>query len=121
MALSTIESECIALSQSLCDTIPIIQLMWKMKERSYNVCSTAPKVTFKVFEDNEGAMELARFPKMRPSRKHANQMCHHFRSYVFSGDAEMFHIDTKVKIGEMFTKPLQNEQCLKLRLKFMGF
>ena len=60
------------------------------------MCSTASNATCEVFEDKEGDMELARFPKMRPRTKHVNQMHHHFRSSVSNGDAEIFHIDTKV-------------------------
>ena len=92
-----------------------------MKERGYKVGSTAPKVTCKVFEDNEGALELARFPKMRPRTKHINQMYHHFRSYISNGDIEIYPINTSVQIGDMFTKPLSREQFCKLRLKLMGF
>ena len=81
-----------------------------MKERGYNACSTVPKTAYKVFEDNEGAMELAIFPKMRPRTKHVKQMCHHFRSYVSNGDVDMFPIDAKAHIGDMFTKPLPKEK-----------
>ena len=72
--------------------------------------STTPKVTCKVFEENEGAMELARFPKMTPRTKYINQMHHHFRSYASNGDAEMFPFDAKVQIGDISTKPLPKEQ-----------
>ena len=75
-----------------------------MKERGHNVCSTAPKVTCEVFEDNEGAMELA----------HINQICHNFISCVSSGDVEMFPIDAKVQIEDKFVKPPPKEQFLKL-------
>ena len=74
-----------------------------MKARGHNVCSTTSKVTYKVFEDNEGSLELARFPKMRPRTKHINQMHHHFRSYVSSDEVKMFSISTKEQIGDMFT------------------
>ena len=67
-----------------------------MKERGYNVCSTQPKVTCKVFEDNEEDTELAIFPKMRQRTKNINQMHHQFRSYVSNGDVDICPIDTKV-------------------------
>ena len=87
-----------------------MQLTREMKERGYNACSTVPKVTFEVFEDDEGAMELARFPKMRPRTIRIKQMHHYFRSYVSNGDVETFPIDTKVQIGDMFTKTLPKEK-----------
>ena len=121
VALSATEAECIASSQALRDAIPIMQLMLEIEELGCNVCSTVPKVTCKVFEDNEGSMELAMFPKIRPRTKHINQMFHDFMSCVSIGDAEIFPIYTKVQIGYIFTKPLSKEQFLKLRLKLMGF
>ena len=66
-------------------------------------------------------MELARFPKMRPRTKYINQMHCHFRSYACSGDIEMFHINTRVQVEDMFTKPLPKKKILKLRLKLIGF
>ena len=118
VALSATEAECIASSQALRDAIPIMQLMLEIEELGCNVCSTVPKVTCKVFEDNEGSMELARFPKMIPRTKHINQMHHHFRSsYVSNGNAEIF----KVQIVCIFAKPLPKEQFQKLLLKLMGF
>ena len=98
-----------------------MQLIKEMKARGYNVCSTTPKVTCKAFEDNEGALELTRFPKMRPRTKHINQIYHHFRHDVSSGKVEMFPISTKEQIGDMFAKPLPMDQFRKLRRKLMGF
>ena len=72
--------------------------MREMKESGHNERSTAPKVTCEVFEDNEGVIELARFPKMISRTNHINQMHYHFRSYVSGGDSETFPIDTKVQI-----------------------
>ena len=98
-----------------------MQLIKEIKEKGFDVKVASPQVTCKVFEDNEGALELARFPKMRPRTKHINQMYHHFRSHVAKGEIEIFPIDTKVQIGDMFTKPLPKEQFRRLRLKLMGF
>ena len=81
----------------------------------------SPQVTCKVFEDNEGALELARFPKLRPRTKHINQIYHHFRSYVARKKIKILPIDTKVQIGDLFTKPLPKEQFKRLRAKIMGF
>ena len=121
VALSTAEAEHIALSQALRDTIPIMQLIKEIKEKGFDVKVSSPQVTCKAFEDNEGALELARFPKMRPRTKHINQMYHHFRSHVAKGEIEIFPIDTEVQIGDMFAKPLPKEQFMRLRLKLMGF
>ena len=121
ITLSTTEAEYIALSQALRDTIPIMQLLQEIRDRGYNVKNSIPKVTCKLFEDNSGALELARFPKMRPRTKHINQMYHHFRSYVGAKLIEIFPIGTAYQIGDMFTKPLPRDQFKRLRFKLMGF
>jgi hypothetical protein len=41
-----------------------------------------PTVKCKLFEDNSGAMTLAKSPAMRPRTKHINVKYHHFRSFV---------------------------------------
>ena len=56
-----------------------------MKEmRSYDIKShpAMPKIHCKVFEDNSGALEMARTPKLRPHMKHSNNTYHHFREYT---------------------------------------
>ena len=121
VALSTTEAEYIALSQALRDTIPIMQLLKEIKDRGYDVKSSTPKVTCRLFEDNSGALELARFPKMRQRTKHINQMYHHFRSHVADKLIELFPIGTASQIGDIFTKPLPRDQFRKLRFKLMGF
>jgi hypothetical protein len=76
--LSTLETKFIATSQSLCDVIPIMDLLQEMRERDFKVICTEPYVNCKVFEDNSGALELARLPKLCPRTKHINVCYHHF-------------------------------------------
>ena len=72
VALSTTEAEYIAMSQALRDVIPIMDLLQEMRKRNFQVLCTEPHVYCKVFEDNSGALELARLPKLRPRTKHIN-------------------------------------------------
>jgi hypothetical protein len=69
-ALSTAEAEYIAMSQTLHDVIPVMNLLQKMRERNFKVVCIEPYAYCKVFEDNAGALELARLPKLRPRTKH---------------------------------------------------
>jgi hypothetical protein len=95
IALSTTEAEYIAMSQALRDVIP--------------VC-VKPYVYCKVFEDNAGALELARLPKLRPRTKHINVCYHHFHKHVQKGLIKIFPIDTKDQIADALTKALaQND------------
>jgi hypothetical protein len=78
VARSTTEDEYISLSMSLQDVLPIMFLLDKMRDRGFQVICTSPHVYCKVFEDNSGALELARLPKLRPRTKHINVCYHHF-------------------------------------------
>ncbi len=82
VALSTTEAKYIALSQSLCDIIPVMDLLQEMRDQDFQVICTKPHVYCKVFEDNSGALELARLPKLHPSTKHINVCYHHFHKHV---------------------------------------
>ncbi|KAL7482002.1 hypothetical protein ACHAW6_007675 [Cyclotella cf. meneghiniana] len=64
VVLSTMEAEYIALSQVLCDVIPIMALLEEMKEYHFQVTCDAPYIYCKAFENNAGALELARLPKL---------------------------------------------------------
>jgi hypothetical protein len=70
VALSTTEAEYIAMSMALRDVIPVMNLIKEMREQNIPVICTKPYVYCKVFEDNSGALELARLPKLRPYTKH---------------------------------------------------
>jgi hypothetical protein len=76
VALSTTEAEYFTMSQSLCDVIPVMNLLQEIRERDYQVICTEPHVYCKVFEDNSGALdlELARLPKLLPRTKHINSL-----------------------------------------------
>jgi hypothetical protein len=94
VALSTTEAKYIAMSQSLHDVIPVMNLLQEMREQDFQVICTEPHVYCKVFEDNSGALELARLPRLRPRTKHINVCYHHFRKHVRKGLIKIFPINT---------------------------
>jgi hypothetical protein len=109
-ALSTTKAEYIAMSQALRDVIPIMGLLQKMREQDFTVLCAKPHVYCKVFEDNSGALELARLPKLCPRTKHINVCYHHFREHVQKGLIRIFPVNTKDQIADALTKPLvQND------------
>ena len=63
-----------------------------------------PKVHCKLFEDNSGALEMARLPKMRPRTKHLCVKMHHFREYVRKGKVSVHKIPTRFQLGDIATK-----------------
>jgi hypothetical protein len=65
-----------------------------------------PTVKCTIFEDNNGALELAKAPKMCPRTKHIAIKYHHFRSKVHSSEVDIKRVDTKNQIADIFTKGL---------------
>ena len=83
--------------------------------------STHATIHCKVFEDNSGALEMARVHKYRPRTKHLNVKLHHFRSYVESKEVSMHPIDTTEQLADYLTKPVNVEILQYLRKKVMGW
>ena len=120
IALSTTEAEYIALSMSLRDTIPVMNLLKELKTRNFCIVSTTANVHCTAFEDNNGALEIANVPKMRPRTKHINLVYHFFRSHV-GKDIFIHPIDTTLQIADIFTKPLCHDLFTRHRKKLQYF
>ena len=81
-----------------------------MKREGFHVAGTKAKIHCKVFEDNLGALEMAKVHKFRPRTKHLNAKLHHFRRYVDETKEVTIHkINTKDQPADMLTKPLNLE------------
>ena len=87
-ALSTAEAEYIALLQAMRDVIPLTSLIEELND-VLNIEGQQPVVKCKVFEDNNGALELANTPKMRPCTKHIVIKYHHFQKAVKDGKVKI--------------------------------
>ena len=121
VCLSSTESEYVGLSYALREAIPIMEVMKEMNQHGFNVSKEAPKLHFKVFEDNSGALEMANNHKYRPRTKHLNIKYHHFRHYVEKGEITVHKIDTKDQLADYLTKPVSQEILEKLRPQVMGW
>jgi hypothetical protein len=108
IALSTTEAEYIVLSQSLREVIPMINLMTEMNRLGVCNYCTIPKLYCKAFEDNSGALELVKAPKMRPRTTHINLAFHHFRHYVRLVLIVIYPVGTLDQLAGIFTKPLSS-------------
>ena len=84
IALSSSESEYIGLSCALREAIPIMHLLQEMAHHNLVPKPLPSRIHCKVFEDNIGALEMAKEHKYRPRTKHMHIKYHHFRSYVDS-------------------------------------
>ena len=114
------EAECIAMSMALRDVIPIMALVHEMKEHGFDVICTQPHIYCKVFEDNSGALELARLPKLRPRTKHINVCYHHFREHVRKGLIKIFPVGTDDQVADTLTKALPQNVFVKHRRALCG-
>ena len=106
IALSSTESKLIRLSMALRDGTPILRMLEELQEHGFKV-STKITIQCKAFEDNNGAMEISRVPKMRPRTRHINCKHYHFMDYT-SGDNPQIQIErisSKENPADTLTKP----------------
>ena len=120
-ALSTTEAEYIALSMSLREVIPLMGMLKEATEQGVSIPNLPPKIYCTVFEDNSGALELARLPKMRPRTKHINQLYHHFREYVERKEIQVQSTPTEEQMADILTKPLQENPFCRHRRSIKGW
>ena len=121
IALSSTESEYIGISHGLRDVIPIMETLKEMKNHGVPIGRTKSTVQCRVFEDNSGAIEMAKVHKYRPRTKHVNVKYHHFRDYVTRGEVSIHPIKTTDQPADMLTKPVSLAILRKLRLRMMGW
>jgi len=121
IALSSTEAEYIAMSQAMREVLPMMALMQEAAEAGVLPAAEVPKVHCKVFEDNSGAIEIARLPKMRPRTKHLNIKYHHFRDQVARGRITIHFVPTEDQIADMLTKPVSIELLARFRRRLMGW
>ena len=119
IALSSTEAEYIALSQAMREVLPLIALMKEAKKKGLFHRIMIPRFHCKIFEDNSGALEMARTPKMRPRTKHLNVKYHFFREHVKSGIVSIHQIPTETQIADIFTKPLSQESFERHRQQLL--
>jgi hypothetical protein len=120
-ALSTTEAEYISLSNALRDVIPLMELLKEVQARNIiNECPV-PVIHCKVFEDNAGALEMAKTPKIRPRTKHINNYYHHFREYVENKTISLHSTLSIDQIADILTKPLQAVLFKKHRYSLQRF
>jgi hypothetical protein len=124
IALSTTETEYIALSTILHDLIFVIQLVVPDKIVSFGLKlgSTMPSIRCKVFEDNFGSIELARLPNPSYGPVPNTSRSSIIISVIsWPGRKIIFHTHVstaeQVLIADFATKPLTDVQFKYLRRK----
>ena len=121
VSLSSCEAEYIGLSSALREAIPIMNLLDEMSAHRLVNRPNAAKVHCKVFEDNVGALEMAREHKYRPRTKHMLIKYHHFRQYVDDNRITIHSVSTHNQRADIFTKPLNESRFVRHRRSIMGW
>ena len=109
------------MSTAMREVLPIMQLLSEFVKNDMLTNFDGAAIHCKIFEDNAGAIEIAKVPKMRPRTKHINQNYHFFRQYVDDGTVSVNKIDTEDQPADMLTKPLSLNLFKKHRLTIMGW
>jgi Reverse transcriptase (RNA-dependent DNA polymerase) len=121
IALSSTESEITGLSYALREAIPIIELLREMETKGFEVNAADPKIHCEVFEDNSGAIEIAKHQKYRPRTKHLNVRLWHFRTYVDRGEISIVPIRSAEQPADILTKPLNEVDFKRHRKRINGW
>jgi hypothetical protein len=121
IALSTTEAEYMALSMAMRELIPLMRLFEEAKQRGLDVDVNKAVVKCKVFEDNEGAAEIATVHKFRQRTKHIHLKYHHFREFVKLGKIVIEKVSTTQQLADIFTKPLGIVSFVRHRMGIMGW
>ena len=140
-ALSTMESEYLALSQAMRDLIPLREILKEVNQTVFNQILHIPKCSAnsksftdivstedesplpksKVYEDNNACLKFARLPRLTPRTKHIAVPYHWFRSKVEQLEISIEPIETDKQLADQFTKPLPHDKFLHARKELMGW
>jgi hypothetical protein len=119
IGLSSTDSEYVALSQSLREVIPIMELISELQQAGLNFNKNTPIMGGKVFEDNNGALEMA-MHKMRRCSKHINIKYHHVREAVRDGRIKLEKIHITEQQVDTLTKPLEENTFQHIQKLLIG-
>ena len=108
IALFTTEAEYIALSQSMRELIPLMNLLGEIAPL-FGIVERPLSLRCRLSEDNKSCLALAKAPRMNPRTKYISLKYHHFRSFVASTGMELLPIRADDQIADIFTKPLPDE------------
>jgi hypothetical protein len=113
--LNSTESEYICASEAAREVVGLMGLMTEVKDTMCKDTVTIPMIKCIMFEDNEGAITLAKYPKLCPRTKHINSKMHWFRSLVGMKTLFIKSIDTLLdQLADIGTKPLDKDLFKKL-------
>ncbi|KAH9123907.1 hypothetical protein AeMF1_005234, partial [Aphanomyces euteiches] len=97
VAASTVEAEYIALNSAVSEALYLQQLLHQLK---------VPTKTVTLFEDNMGAIHLAKNPVHHDGTKHFDIRLHRVRDYIEKKKVQVCYVRTTEQLADGLTKPL---------------
>ena len=120
VACSTLEAEYIALSSGMREIIPIRNLYLSLAQHmKFPDAGCSVKCT--VFDDNQGALNLATTPKITPRTKHIGVKYHFFRQNVVSGEISLEYVQSEKQQADILTKGLSAVKFVNIRKLLLGW
>ena len=120
IALSTLESEYIALSQAMRDLVPMRRLLQEVGTKMNLDFAKPALVHSTIFEDNNGALGLATSPKLTPR----TIKYHWFKSLIGESNGNEFiikKIESENQKADILTKGLPSETFKAIRNLVSGW
>ncbi len=122
VAMSTMESEYIALSTAMRALLPL-RVTHQLLTSCLHIPSTETSKISTVWEDNAAAMILATTdpPRMTPRSKHIAVKYHWFRTKLKKGEIEMQAVASEINCANILTKALPEKTFVEERKLVMGW
>ena len=111
VALSTAESEYVAMASAAQESVWLRQLIIKLTDSS-----TVDSPTL-MYEDNQSAIAMTKNPQFHGRAKHIDIKHHFIREQVTQGTITLKYCPTIEMVANIFTKGLSRETFCKLREK----
>ena len=87
--------------------------IWILSQKYY------PYYNMQNFEDNSGALKIAKMHKFRPCTKHVNVKRYHFCDYIVKGNIIIKLISTFYQLADFLTKLVNEETMKRLRKRVL--
>ena len=124
VVLSSCEAELVALSAATRECIFLLRLIDEAKKQAnIDINLSDSKIHCKVFEDNQGAIEVAKEFRLRPRTRHINVKYWHFALFMkeHEGIMSINWIDTKNQLADALTKSTSIELFNKFTENICGW
>ena len=96
-------------------------LLREFKQRGFTSEEPITNIRCKVYEDNSGALDIAKEYKYRPRTKFLNIKLHHFRDYLYQGEITINKVSNHYQRANYLVKPLDEVTHKKNRKKVQGW